>query len=526
VWQREVLPGFPPFRWPGQIVRWLFSRRGVRRMLIILAWTVTITALFYGIENLRGARAWNSYRKQVEERGEGLDFKAFIPAPVPDEQNFAATPFFKSLFDHPTGQNLFDTDPYSQANQIIHTDNANRPSGREFIDLVAWGAALDAVHAGQTNSDQRYETGRPDAAARAAAAPHVLAGLKADESLFAELHEASLRHQSRYPINYKLDDPWGILLPHLARIKGACLRLQLKACAELASGQSEQAFADVKLMLRLADSLDKEPTLISYLVRTACLQIATQPVWEGLAEHRWTNAQLQELQQLFGEYDPIANLKFSLQAERSAVVLTADLLAERKYRLSQLSDPTPGKENGPPDWPAYVAPRGWFRQEQLSYCSLLQTQWDGVLDTEKKTISPKQVQSNQRRVNEKLQQRDPFGSVVIRHDVLAHMVLPALSNMAIRTARAQVAVDQIQIACALEAYRLANGQFPETLEALAPRFIPQMPHDVITGGAYKYRRTAEGQFVLYSVGWNERDDGGIRLTQKESMDGKNGDWVW
>src|SRR5262249_1134158 len=109
VWQREVLPRFPPFRWAGQMVRWLFSRRGMGRMLIILAWTVTIVALFYGIENLRGGRAWNSYRKQVEERGEVLDFKAFIPAPVPDEQNFAATPFFKSLFEHSTEQNFFDT---------------------------------------------------------------------------------------------------------------------------------------------------------------------------------------------------------------------------------------------------------------------------------------------------------------------------------------------------------------------------------------------------------------------------------
>ncbi len=49
---------------------------------------------------------------------------------------------------------------------------------------------------------------------------------------------------------------------------------------------------------------------------------------------------------------------------------------------------------------------------------------------------------------------------------------------------------------ALEWYRLATGRFPDKLDALAPRFITQLPHDGITGEPYQYRRTAFGQFVL------------------------------
>jgi hypothetical protein len=79
----------------------------------------------------------------------------------------------------------------------------------------------------------------------------------------------------------------------------------------------------------------------------------------------------------------------------------------------------------------------------------------------------------------------------------------------------------------LERYRLANGQFPATLEALAPKFIVKLPHDVITGQSLKYRRTDDGQFVLYSVGWNETDDGGkVELTKSGSPDWHRGDWVW
>ena len=54
-------------------------------------------------------------------------------------------------------------------------------------------------------------------------------------------------------------------------------------------------------------------------------------------------------------------------------------------------------------------------------------------------------------------------------------------------------------------------------------FVSQSPHDVITGEPYKYRRTDDGRFILYSVGWNEKDDGGV--PGKSDFDDKEGDWV-
>jgi hypothetical protein len=54
-----------------------------------------------------------------------------------------------------------------------------------------------------------------------------------------------------------------------------------------------------------------------------------------------------------------------------------------------------------------------------------------------------------------------------------------------------------------------------------------LPKDALTGEPYKYRRADDGQFVLYSVGWNEKDDGGtVALSEDGSVDVRNGDWVW
>jgi len=107
------------------------------------------------------------------------------------------------------------------------------------------------------------------------------------------------------------------------------------------------------------------------------------------------------------------------------------------------------------------------------------------------------------------------------------MLVPALSRSAERFAYGQTAADLARVACAVERYRLANGQFPETLEALGPKHIEKLPHDLINGQPLKYRRTDNGQFVLYSVGWNETDDGGkVEVTKSGGTDINKGDWVW
>jgi hypothetical protein len=65
--------------------------------------------------------------------------------------------------------------------------------------------------------------------------------------------------------------------------------------------------------------------------------------------------------------------------------------------------------------------------------------------------------------------------------------------------------------------------------------MSELPHDIINGQPLHYRRTADGQFVLYSVGWNETDDGGVAIMkpdsnprdESKSLVGMDyGDWVW
>ena len=52
---------------------------------------------------------------------------------------------------------------------------------------------------------------------------------------------------------------------------------------------------------------------------------------------------------------------------------------------------------------------------------------------------------------------------------------------------------------------------------------------VIVTGCLGARKNADGSYVLYSIGWNEKDDGGIVVMGKgktPGVDARQGDWVW
>ena len=83
-------------------------------------------------------------------------------------------------------------------------------------------------------------------------------------------------------------------------------------------------------------------------------------------------------------------------------------------------------------------------------------------------------------------------------------------------------------------------RLPDGLDALAPRFIDQIPTDVIGGQPLRYHRTSDDGYVVYSIGWNRSDDGGAigtnrsddggevawKKQKKLSADITHGDWIW
>ena len=79
---------------PGNKRGW----RILRRVLISLAVFATLIALFYTEEDWRGKRAWENCKRELEAKGAVLDWNAYIPPPVPDDQNFFKAPKMAEWF--------------------------------------------------------------------------------------------------------------------------------------------------------------------------------------------------------------------------------------------------------------------------------------------------------------------------------------------------------------------------------------------------------------------------------------------
>jgi hypothetical protein len=115
------------------------------------------------------------------------------------------------------------------------------------------------------------------------------------------------------------------------------------------------------------------------------------------------------------------------------------------------------------------------------------------------------------------------------YNLMLLMYMPALDRIAVKAAACQTALDHAALACAIERYQLARGEYPGSLALLVPEFIDVEPTDVITGKPYRYMRTENGRYKLWSVGWNQTDENGELAWNKQNpqqTDPTRGDWVW
>ncbi|MGH7992461.1 MAG: hypothetical protein ACREDQ_03020, partial [Limisphaerales bacterium] len=78
-------------------IHWIRHWRNLRRFLFGLVCFVTLIALCYVEEDWRGRHDWEKFKRDWEARGERFGLDSVIPAPVPDDQNFAMTPVFDAV---------------------------------------------------------------------------------------------------------------------------------------------------------------------------------------------------------------------------------------------------------------------------------------------------------------------------------------------------------------------------------------------------------------------------------------------
>jgi hypothetical protein len=172
-----------------------------------------------------------------------------------------------------------------------------------------------------------------------------------------------------------------------------------------------------------------------------------------------------------------------------------------------------------------AVPNGWFDLENVNYSRFFDELIIPSIDVANRRITPSACQRAEGQITRVLGKSQ--ARLFFQHRAFCSLLLPGTLTLARKTAFGQTAADTAGIACAIERFKLAKGKLPESLDDLVPQFIEKLPHDIITGQPLKYKRTNDEQYAVYSVGWNEKDDGAVAAFKKGEHDvPEEGDWVW
>ncbi len=487
------------------------------RLAFILAATVAIlivlTAGAWLVENARGRAAWHRYLEQVEARGEKLDVASLIPQPVADSNNFASTPLLLSLFPNGKGDDAAGARPRrktgSDETRALTSPFASPGRGAEEPAMGNWETATAIDLENWRSFLEQHPRFSSSPTAHTNASEAVLEALHQFDPQLTELANAARRPASVFPLRY--EDDFNMLLPHLAVLKGAASLTRLRALARLQAGQINEALDDVRLILRFADALKDEPLIISQLVRIAILNVGLQPVWDGLRQNRWNEAQLKALQGSLDQAFVLDGYPRCLRGENAIVNATLDKMRTGRVSSQSLHESF-GKQ-------LTFIPAGWLYQNQLSLTRFHRERLTPVIDPRARRAYPELAAAAE---------SDPALSSRTPYNFFVAMLVPAVAKTALKFAKAQASLDLAATACALERFHLTTGSYPEKLADLPAPLTQELHPDLISGEPLRYARTSDGRYQIFSVGWNGADDQGEVAHPRRStnVDATQGDWVW
>ncbi len=357
------------------------------------------------------------------------------------------------------------------------------------------------------------------------------------ETDFNLIRQALKRPYARMDGDYSV--PYAIPIPNFLTMRKVAQVLAQRAHCYLLLNQPEQALGELTLLndvrrLLEAAPTEKPMTLLAAMIKVAVTGLYVDTIAEGFQRRIWQEPQLVALQNQLGKVDLLPFVAEAFRDELAATTYTLE-----KTPPAVIADQFISVRGAKPNlWlrlkdPFYTflvfTPRGWVYQNMVIHGRLLENMLDSY-DPTNDLIFPNEADKSAEKAHA-LKKWSPYA-------FLAVMVQPNFVRATQTLAYNQTLANEAQIACALERYRLAHGEYPETLDALVPQFIEKLPHDIIGGQPSQgsgpasqplhYRRTPDGKFLIYSVGWNGTDDGGQPSPSGGNgwIDFTKGDWVW
>ncbi|MEM1372071.1 MAG: hypothetical protein AAGG72_07580, partial [Pseudomonadota bacterium] len=336
------------------------------------------------------------------------------------------------------------------------------------------------------------------------------------------------------------DFPMDIGFTYFVSVSELVEFLYVHAVLSLAKGQPEPAVRDIETMLRFTDTQTTSSFLITVIATYQFIRQSLDAIWHGLENHAFDKDQLIRLQNALGPINLIERFHEGIQGEMvTAHIATVDAVRDNRRKLSKVLEYVRSVCGNRLHYDYLIssffrlqhAPDGWYDQHKAKILPFYQDHCLPAIDTEARRVHLAKAQQHDVLANQRITSSPFLPFFALFYEGL----LRSLRS----TAQTQTEVDFTILALGLERYRQANdGEYPETLDALSPDFLPTgwtIPPDILTGNPLHYLRVPEkSTYLLYASGFNQADDGGTLYIDpthapphldRESTE-KYGDWVW
>jgi hypothetical protein len=308
------------------------------------------------------------------------------------------------------------------------------------------------------------------------------------------LQQATKFEQSRYPIDLSrgLDTP----LPHLVKIRQACLLEELAAWMQTDAKQPPAAVDTLMASLAIAQSLKYEPLTISQLARAADLTIQGRALEAVVNAVALPPAELGRLSAALAraEAEESAGEPFTraLAGERVSTLAFMDLPSDQMAAaLKKMNSAKPYQPGGPSPGAMLSHGMKFVRRNLKSQRAFAEQSFNQAL------LLRKQPFPERLKVDDYLTSR--IDEATTNQFWLVVMMNASLAAQSKREAAALAQLRLAQTAIALERYRAANMKYPATLKELSPQFLPAVPQDPFDGAGLRYKTDGAG-YELQSIG--------------------------
>jgi hypothetical protein len=338
----------------------------------------------------------------------------------------------------------------------------------------------------------------------------VILYLNAHKESLDLIRKASKYKKCRFPID--LTNGPETLLPHLSALRQAARLLAMESLMALKEGKKEYALQNIHSIMKIGEHLKNEPILISYLVDISCIKMAIKALKNILENTDLTESELKEIDTILEKFDNTSSLFSAFVLETCFISAAADGRAEDLvFYFASDTDKQKYIEKYNSFSIKLFKFTGFHAKQRIRWAEWRLEYLNSIKGIELPELRDKMYDWDNKKDDL------PDTAYIVK-------AFPGFPYSSISHGKFITQIRTMQLAIAIERFRLKNKCLPENLAELVPEFTKKVLKDPfetpfslngkVLPGTIKYFKyphkhpmlKKKGDYLLYGIGEDGEDN--------------------